>query len=102
MTTPRSRAGYFTSRPTAKGYIRSNSAYLQAARQLEARGCAHGSALCCARNKLHILHSINIWQATCKLLSPVTTRKPFAGGSRAGRKLSPLSPLCLAGVDAGG
>ena len=28
-------AGYFTSRPAAKGYIRSSSAYLQAARQLE-------------------------------------------------------------------
>ena len=30
-----SGAGYFTSRPAAKAYIRSSSAYLQAARQLE-------------------------------------------------------------------
>lgn len=29
-------AGYFTSRPTSKGYIRSATSYLQAARQLEA------------------------------------------------------------------
>eukprot|EP00208_Stichococcus_sp_RCC1054_P002016 CAMPEP_0206142692 /NCGR_PEP_ID=MMETSP1473-20131121/17914_1 /ASSEMBLY_ACC=CAM_ASM_001109 /TAXON_ID=1461547 /ORGANISM="Stichococcus sp, Strain RCC1054" /LENGTH=1182 /DNA_ID=CAMNT_0053537795 /DNA_START=217 /DNA_END=3765 /DNA_ORIENTATION=+ len=38
--------GYFTSRPAAKGYIRHASAYLQAARQLEAqagRGAAKGA-----------------------------------------------------------
>lgn len=29
-------AGYFTSRPASKGYIRSATSYLQAARQLEA------------------------------------------------------------------
>lgn len=28
-------SGYFTSRPTSKGYIRSATSYLQAARQLE-------------------------------------------------------------------
>lgn len=34
------RAGYFTSRPTSKGYVRTCTAFLQAARQLEVLGPA--------------------------------------------------------------
>lgn len=37
--------GYFTTRPTSKGYIRSSTAFLQAARQLDVLGAAASRSL---------------------------------------------------------
>ena len=36
-------AGYFTSRPTSKGWIRTSTSFLQAVRQLELLAPAHGT-----------------------------------------------------------
>ena len=52
-------AGYFTSRPASKAYIRSATAYLQAARQLEAfMGLPAGSSDGMSGADLHIRHCL--------------------------------------------
>lgn len=58
-----SGAGYFTSRPTSKGFIRSATSYLQAARQLEAFAGLNRTGARAALQSTHFVPRKDAWQS---------------------------------------
>lgn len=88
--------GYFTSRATKKGYIRTMASYLQAARQLEVRDHTAVYLVCCGPAGRHSGAEGRIAAGLCRSAAACTSHQVFAGRLLCSGAAEPFAAVLVA------